>query len=76
MIIHSLTKTAIVKKHSVCGTTGKSGNHSGNFSPNSKRHNAFHELLTAAGFTKPQLLLIDDALHEAGLEIRPTTLDC
>ncbi len=34
------------------------------------------ELLKSSGFSGTQLMLIGDALREAGLEIRPTTADC
>jgi hypothetical protein len=39
-------------------------------------YDAFAALLKASGFTGTQLVLISDALREAGLEIRPTIADC
>ena len=52
------------------------GNHSGNIEPISDQYAAFCTLLNEWGFTGTQLVLISDALQEAGLEIRPTTADC
>ncbi|MEO2017618.1 MAG: hypothetical protein ABGZ53_24960, partial [Fuerstiella sp.] len=51
-------------KHRLSTTLPKSGNTGGNIGPNSDRYNAFCDLLTAAGLTGTQLMLIDDALRE------------
>ncbi len=56
-------------KRWVCGTSIKSGTPGGTLAPNSDRYNAFCDLLTASGFTGAQLMLIDDALRETGLQI-------
>ena len=45
------------------------GTPGGTLAPNSDRYNAFCERLKASGFTGKQLMLIDDALRETGLQI-------
>ncbi|MCP4512134.1 MAG: hypothetical protein GY826_37685, partial [Fuerstiella sp.] len=56
-------------KHRDSETLAKSGNTGGNIEPNSDRYNAFRDLLTSSGLTEAQLMLIDDALWETGLQI-------
>jgi hypothetical protein len=46
---------------------------SGNIEPNSDQIAAFLDLLTSSGFTEAQLMLIDDALRETGLQITEVT---
>lgn len=55
----------------VIETPSKSVSHSVSISEESSRYHHFSDLLREWGFTGTQLVLIDDALKEARLEITP-----
>ncbi|MEO2017163.1 MAG: hypothetical protein ABGZ53_22640 [Fuerstiella sp.] len=64
-----MKEQANTEKQRLSTTLPKSGNTGGNIEPDSDQIAAFFDLLTAAGLTEAQLMLIDDALRETGLQI-------